>query len=693
MAASPLPSMAATFSVEIPPSQYTSPQAASSNALKRVASTTGTGLDDASSSGTSATRVDDEGDVSMKDDGEGSESVKGGPEEEGQDEDDAGPESGREKKRARRSDAGLEPVNYKQSGLAALQRKSTTGPFTLTPSLTAPNALPGPTASSRQSLGKKGSRNLSPGGRKIPTQGDDDSSGLSSIDSDDDEPAPARATGKGAPTAASKSGKPKRAVAAPPPKVIAAPVAPKARSKPAPKLVQPPSVYRFPLPPFTATSAVLAKLHVREFFIRFNSIMPSLSLTSRQSTRTARVILSALDEPERFWGPGADVNQRGLLEAALDLLLDDFKYLYEGPLEEERRAWLEVAIEEVAQAKKSASVEVAAIPWATVWAGLREGQEGNWDKVEKEWTEQRELAEKGGEKVKKVAKGEIGLEKRLACMCALIDLCAETQAAKKLMNNGIEAERAEMIDLKKQKAKLRADLNEAKQKLSATKPGEPTATPSKAAAVKAKWKDEVAKVTKEIKQLEKENETHLRRINHDMHLNSTSHRLRLSPIGSDSTNAYYIHAPTPDTPYPTDLDNDQLPMPWTVLIHGPLLPSAPITPTNTAPRSTSDEWVVVASPTDVHQLADWVESRAKRAKFDREQADEKDKDKTKPKPKANGKGKKAAKEDEEEEDVVGPDVGELVAALRAFGDFCIVQRAKAHEEPMGRRETRGKRSM
>lgn len=38
-----------------------------------------------------------------------------------------------------------------------------------------------------------------------------------------------------------------------------------------------------------------------------------------------------------------------------------------------------------------------------------------------------------------------------------------------------------------------------KQKATASKPEVPTASPSKAAAAKAKWKEEVAKVTKEVR--------------------------------------------------------------------------------------------------------------------------------------------------------------------------------------------------
>mgnify|MGYP001559814017 CR=1 FL=1 len=315
------------------------------------------------------------------------------------------------------------------SSSAGLQPLKKPGSATLTTSLTAPNTLPGPSGASRKPLSKKGSRNLSPGGRKLPAE-DDDSSGLSSLESDeDDAPPPAKA----APAALNKSGKPKRTVVAPPPKVVAA--APKARSKPALKAVSPPSVTRFPLPPLLPSSSVIAKLYIREFFVRFHGLMPCLSLSARQSTRTARVVLTALEEPERFWGPGADVNQRVLLEACLDLLLDDFKHLYEGPLEAERRAWVEEAIEDVAQAKKSASVDVAAVPWATVWAGIKEGKAGGWSKLEQEWTSKRDQAEESGEKARRAVKGEIGLEKRLACMCALVDLCAETQSVRKDMNN------------------------------------------------------------------------------------------------------------------------------------------------------------------------------------------------------------------------------------------------------------------
>lgn len=90
------------------------------------------------------------------------------------------------------------------------------------------------------------------------------------------------------------------------------------------------------------------------------------------------------------------------------------------------------------------------------------------------------------------------------------------------------------------------------------------------------------------------------------------------------------------------------------------------------PRAADDEWFVVGEPGEIQQLADYVEFRAKKAKLELEAAMEKP------------KGKKKV---EVEEPV---DASDLVGALRGFADYILVERAAAHEEPMSRRETRGR---
>lgn len=247
--------------------------------------------------------------------------------------------------------------------------------------------------------------------------------------------------------------------------------------------------------------------------------MPSLSVAPGSSNaRTAHVIIAALEDLERFWGPGADVNQRGVLEGVLELLAADEEAEGGQAVEEvEGMEWIAEALGEVAAAKKSASVEAANRPWETVWTGLKEGKEGGWDAMEEEWRSAREAAEERGDAKRRTAKWEVGLEKRLASMCALVDMALDTSlirtemvevrvfnfscATRRFANSrkqGIDTERVTRIELNKQNARRRADLLEAKQKLNATKPEEPTASPSKKVAVKAKWRDAVAKVAKEV---------------------------------------------------------------------------------------------------------------------------------------------------------------------------------------------------
>ncbi|KAK4704351.1 hypothetical protein P7C70_g1861, partial [Phenoliferia sp. Uapishka_3] len=523
--------------------------------------------------------------------------------------------------------------------------------------------------------------------QNIPPTNGDESSGLSSIESDDEASGPAPSKGAKPAPAASKSTKPKRVTTAPAPKLLpaAAPAVPKPRTKPAPRVVSPPTLIRLPLAPYTPSSAVISKLHLREFFIRFHHLIPTLSLastssTSRQSSmssKTAKIILAALDDSERFWGPGSDVNQRGVLEGILDLLKEDYKYIFESPADTARKIWLEEVMEEIASAKKSASVEVASVPWSLLWSALEEGKEGGWGEMEKEWTEEREKAEAAGEKKRRGGKGEVGVEKRLMIMCCLVDIAAGTQPVRKEMQNGIDTERAAKIELNKQKAKLRADLQEAKQKVAATRPGE--VSPSKVAAVKAKWKEDMAKAAKEVKELEKDYESNLRVVHHDLHLASTSNRLRLTPLLDTDSNTYYIPAPTPETAYPVELDTDALPLSWTVIIHGTAFPSASTSPKKKVDeesanftRKSDDEWFVVGDPNEINKLADFVEYRAKKAKFDSEADAEK---------KVKGKGK----EDVEEEIA---DVSELVGSLRVYADYLMTERARAHEGPSTRRGRR-----
>ena len=105
MDSSPVLTPAAAFHVQVPENNYASPAMATTgpslNALKRVACGTSGANDSAYSSGTSVTRAVGEGGAQMDEKRE----------EQAEEDQEAVSDGGREKKRARRSDAGLEPVN------------------------------------------------------------------------------------------------------------------------------------------------------------------------------------------------------------------------------------------------------------------------------------------------------------------------------------------------------------------------------------------------------------------------------------------------------------------------------------------------------------------------------------------------------------------------------------------------------
>lgn len=180
---------------------------------------------------------------------------------------------------------------------------------------------------------------------------------------------------------------------------------------------------------------------------------------------------------------------------------------------------------------------------------------------------------------------------------------------------------------------------------------------------------------------------------HEIHLTSVVNRIRFSSAGTDSaSNTYYFLAPVPETPYPTDTPTPLLPLSWSVLIHGHLFPP-PKKDDDPLARAEGDDWFVVADPTDLSVLADFVEYAPKKAKYDRDVAEEKAKEKRESS-KAKGKGKAKAVEEEGKGDEVA-DVSELVAALRGFADFVQWERASAFEgAAAGRgRELRGRRAI
>ncbi|KAM0754921.1 hypothetical protein T439DRAFT_377326 [Meredithblackwellia eburnea MCA 4105] len=471
---------------------------------------------------------------------------------------------------------------------------------------------------------------------------------------------------------------------------------PKVKSKPAPRVAPPPKAMRILLSPLIPTTAVEARLHVRDFFLRFQNLMPCLSFESSgsgshyNSIKTARSIVSALEQPESFWSGAGDVNQRGLLEGLVELLLKDMRGCSLTNDATERRDWLEEVSAQLAATKRSANAEVAAKPWATTWEELDKMEKHVWGDLSEEWILMREKADEESEKKRRAFKWEVSTERRLASICSLIDIASESNIIRKDLTDGIETERLGKFELSKQRAKLRADLNDAKAKVWASKPVEPEASPSKKAAVKAKYKDEMAKITAEVKRLEKESEVEVRRINYDSHLLSMAHRIRFIPAGTDPEgNDYYFLLPSPGSPYPTDTVVENLPLSWTIVIHGRGFPSLEASEEE-FPRSADDEWLSIGDIDEMYKLVDFLEYGPKKAKYDNEIALAKAEEEKN----AKGKGKKKQQEPEEAKLVEVVDVGELTAQLRGFADYCRHARAKAFEGGSGRtRDRAAKRSL
>ncbi|BGP25113.1 cell wall surface anchor family protein [Rhodotorula toruloides] len=238
-------------------------------------------------------------------------------------------------------------------------------------------------------------------------------SGLSDLTDSDAESSTKKNRGKrsvGMNKAASASGStaaatgPKRAM---PPKVP-------------PPLISPPkthplsSIY-YPYPTLPCSDSILCRLHLREFFLRFLHLMPSLALPSSSSTKppspqVARVISALSDDILWLWtdhDSAAEIAQLRLLAGLVELLLRD-------------RSWAipKVQREELVDLSEEVKVAIGGVqrqqevydrPWRTARRALEKGvgrpwvgQGLEWEKDAKERREEAErlAKEKQSEKMK-----------------------------------------------------------------------------------------------------------------------------------------------------------------------------------------------------------------------------------------------------------------------------------------------------
>ncbi|GAA5857687.1 hypothetical protein JCM1840_000866 [Sporobolomyces johnsonii] len=391
---------------------------------------------------------------------------------------------------------------------------------------------------------------------------------------------------------------------------------------PAPPTVALSSPY-YPHPQLPCTSSLLARLNLREFFLRFLPLMPSLTLPTG-STRTSRSdpsaqstahhplaanVLAALSN-DVLWlwldpavDPAVEAVQLVLLQAIVELLLLSERTKHGGVLSREQVEVLKRLRDEVTDALAAAGGKgkgrenARERPWRSArealedsewigrgweWRAEASGEEGD----ESELSSLESDEEEGGGN-KRRGDETIG-EERVALICGLIELAYSMEVVRNELGKGIDTARLETIELNKQKSKRRHDLADEKARLEATKPAKPGGGSGAASKAKMKeWRKGLEAVGRQIEESELESIKESWRIQYDLYLTTMSNRPRFSPAGSDALlNSYYLLSPPPSAllsssssataaasaNFPVDLDpkNEgiEYPLSWEVVVHG-----------------------------------------------------------------------------------------------------------------------------
>ncbi|BGO91885.1 hypothetical protein NBRC10512_007676 [Rhodotorula toruloides] len=163
-----------------------------------------------------------------------------------------------------------------------------------------------------------------------------------------------------------------------------------------PPLISPPqthplsSVY-YPYPTLPCADSILCRLHLREFFLRFLHLMPSLALPSSSSSKSpspyvARVMSALSDDILWLWtdhDSAAEVAQLRLLAGLVELLLRDRSWAI-PKLQREELVDLNEEVK-VAIAGVQRQQEVYDRPWRTAGRALEKGVGKPWVGQGLEW--------------------------------------------------------------------------------------------------------------------------------------------------------------------------------------------------------------------------------------------------------------------------------------------------------------------
>ncbi|BGP16728.1 hypothetical protein JCM10213v2_004730 [Rhodosporidiobolus nylandii] len=311
----------------------------------------------------------------------------------------------------------------------------------------------------------------------------------------------------------------------------------------------------------------------------------------------------------------------------------------------------------------SASSSSSESEYGDVDAALDAGDEDEDDEVDmlgSDFDEEEYQAQKKARRGK--FERETPAEERLALCCGLVEMAfTRTEMIREEMAEGTKKQTADGPDLNRQKFKNRggSDLAEEKKRLIATKPERP---PGNGTSEKVKeWQEACKKVDDEIKAAEVKHKKEAWRIQHDMYLSATLHRIRFSPHGIDALgNAYYFLSPPPSAllENPTasatsgfplnraaaDEGRKDYPLSFCVVVHGkrplpPKEPSPPAEPADVQRAAASsakakpsdhkvggpaleefdareqDEWWVVRGADELDSLATWLDSTHRHADF------------------------------------------------------------------------------
>ncbi|GAA6043482.1 hypothetical protein JCM8097_000733 [Rhodosporidiobolus ruineniae] len=156
---------------------------------------------------------------------------------------------------------------------------------------------------------------------------------------------------------------------------------------PAPKTLALSSSY-FPSAVLPPTSSLLARLHLREFLLRFLRLIPSLRPRGNKTPQGqhARVLSALADDVLWLWRDhdlAAETVQLTLLQGLVELLLAEKRST--GAIGKLQREALETALEEVKAARDSGSGKTRDRPWVSVVEALESSE---WIGRGYEWVEE-----------------------------------------------------------------------------------------------------------------------------------------------------------------------------------------------------------------------------------------------------------------------------------------------------------------